>query len=152
VGGGEESAATRELIPRPAVKHPARPALADPAHPGGPRQRVQQRGLTVRGLQGEDLADLAGQIRHFRGCGAGEERRRHVTESEEPLLLRGLRPRRAAWLVRPRRPGVRGAPAGLRWAAPSSPNCADWPWYSRGPKRELQHSPWRGEVVGRTAG
>jgi hypothetical protein len=34
VGGGEESAA-RELIPRPAVKHPARPALADPAHPDG---------------------------------------------------------------------------------------------------------------------
>jgi len=36
VGGGEESAA-RELIPRPAVKHPARPAFADPAHPDGIR-------------------------------------------------------------------------------------------------------------------
>ncbi len=36
MGGGEEAAA-RELIPRPAVKHPARPALADPAHPDGIR-------------------------------------------------------------------------------------------------------------------
>ncbi len=37
MGGGEESAAARELIPRPAVEHPARPALADPAHPDGIR-------------------------------------------------------------------------------------------------------------------
>jgi hypothetical protein len=35
-GGGEEPAA-RELTPCPAVKHPARPALADPAHPDGIR-------------------------------------------------------------------------------------------------------------------
>jgi len=37
VGGGDELPG-RELIPRPAVKHPARPALADPAHPDGTRR------------------------------------------------------------------------------------------------------------------
>ena len=30
-----EESASREFIPHPAVEHPARPTLADPAHPDG---------------------------------------------------------------------------------------------------------------------
>ena len=78
-----------------------------------PFQRGEQGSVAVRGLQGEDLADLPGQAGHPGRGGAGQERRRDLAEGQELLLGRGPGPRRPAWLVRPGRPVVLVGDAGL---------------------------------------
>ena len=60
----------------------------------------EQCSVTMSGLQSEDFADLPGKVRNPGGRGTGQERRRHLTECQELLFLRGLGPRCAPRLVR----------------------------------------------------
>ena len=52
-------------------------------------------------MQDQDLPDLSSKVRDPSRRGSGQERDRDLPEGEEPLLLRGFRPRCSAGLVRP---------------------------------------------------